>query len=496
MEAKQKHPDWALAHKKPGTELKCINGRYYLYGVKSVYDKKLKRARKISLGILGSITKEKGFIPSEKQQLKIKSSKTYYNKQVYSLEYGFSKWLIDTLEKEGILEDLKRLFPDLWQFIVSMIYCRVAYQSPLKNIPFHLQQSDMQNLLGWGEKVNDQKISDLLFELGCREQSIHRFMQPKDRQTKTILIDATDIVLQSNHISLSEEGYNSRMDFYPQFVLLYLYDAISLRPLYYRMLPGNIREISAMKNTIKISGLEHCTYIADKGFFSEANVSELERMGMQYMIPLKRNNQQINYKALENIEQTDNYFEFSKRFIFHADTKETGNRRIDLFLDGKLKEQEKADYLSRIQSLPENFSKHRFNELVKTMGTLAIIHDTQNTPKELYHEYKSRGDIEQFFDHLKNTLDASSSSMQREESLNGWMFINHLSMLVIYRLFEILKTTPLNKQDKLLHKYSLMDTVDHLKSVKKIKFAPDESVIAEINKPTKKLLEKMKISIT
>ena len=36
MEAKQKHPDWALAHKKPGTELKCINGRYYLYVVKSV----------------------------------------------------------------------------------------------------------------------------------------------------------------------------------------------------------------------------------------------------------------------------------------------------------------------------------------------------------------------------------------------------------------------------------------------------------------------------
>lgn len=66
MEAKQKHPDWAMAHKKPGTELKCINGRYYLYGVKSVYDKKLKWSRKISLRILGSITKEKGFILSKR----------------------------------------------------------------------------------------------------------------------------------------------------------------------------------------------------------------------------------------------------------------------------------------------------------------------------------------------------------------------------------------------------------------------------------------------
>lgn len=114
------------------------------------------------------------------------------------------------------------------------------------------------------------------------------------------------------------------------------------------------------------------------------------------MIPLKRNNQQINYKALENIEQTDNYFEFSKRFIFHADTKKTGNRKIDLFLDGKLKEQGKADYLSRIQSFPENFSKPQFNELVKTMGTLAIMYNTQNTPKELHHEYNSRGTSSNF----------------------------------------------------------------------------------------------------
>ena len=46
MKAKQKHPDWALKHKRPGTELKLINGRYYLYGVKSVYDKTIGRSRK------------------------------------------------------------------------------------------------------------------------------------------------------------------------------------------------------------------------------------------------------------------------------------------------------------------------------------------------------------------------------------------------------------------------------------------------------------------
>ena len=496
MKSKIQHPDWALVHRKPGTELKLINGRYYLYGVKSVYDKASKRSKKVSLGILGSITGEKGFVPSEKQALKAKSTKSYHNKELFTFEYGFSKWLLATLDKEGILDDLKKHFPELWQFIVMMVFCRVAYKSPLKNIPFYCGQSSLPGLMDWNEKIYDQKISDLLFELGTGQAAIHEFMQPKDNLRKTVLMDATDIVLQSNHIALSQKGYNAKMNFQSQFVLLYLYDAVSLKPLYYRLLPGNIREISAMQNTIKISGIEQCVYIADKGFFSASNVAELERLGMQFIIPLKRDNALIPYSGLDNIEQTDNYFQFAKRFVFYADTVRDGNRSVNLFMDGKLKEQEKTDYLTRIGTVPESYSKSRFNEKVKAMGTLSIMHNTDMSAQEIYCEYKNRGEIEQFFDHLKNTLDASSSNMQREGSLNGWMFINHLSMQVIYRLYQTLKTTPLNKKQTLNHKYSINDTIEHLKAIRKIQFSPKEYVVAEINKSTKTLLEKMKISIT
>lgn len=70
---------------------------------------------------------------------------------------------------------------------------------------------------------------------------------------------------------------------------------------------------------------------------------ELERFNMQFIIPLKRDNRLIPYSSLDNIEQTDNYFDFARRFIFHADTVKDNNRNINLFLDGKLKEQEKTD---------------------------------------------------------------------------------------------------------------------------------------------------------
>ncbi|MDD4760738.1 MAG: transposase [Bacteroidaceae bacterium] len=411
-------------------------------------------------------------------------------------EYGFARWFLDALEDNGMLDSLKRHFPVHWEFIVMMAYCRVAFKSPLKNVPAELERSAMPDMVGWKGKIYEQKVSDMLFEAGRMRQSIHAFTQPTQKRDRTVLMDATDIVLQSGNIGLSQKGYNSGIDFQSQFVLLYLYDALSLEPIYYRLLPGNIREVPAMQNTIKISGMEECVFIADKGFFSEANIAELERLSMRYIIPLRRDNRVIPYEALEKVEQFDNYFNFSKRFIFHAHTLDMGERKLELFLDGKLREQEKTDYLSRILSLPESFSKTKFNEKIRTMGTLAVLHNTPLNSRDLYVEYKNRGEIEQFFDHFKNTIEASCSHMQREESLEGWMLINHISMQIIYRLFGILKTTPLKKKQMLIHRYSINDAVEHLKSIKQIRFAPGESVISEMNKSTRILLKQMKISIT
>lgn len=496
MNKKNKHPEWVLQYKIPGTEVKLINGRYYLYGVTSVYDKLIKRTRKVSLGILGNITLHKGFVPSDKQALKAKCARLLPDKKLFSFEYGYSKWLVSTLKDEGVLGELKSHFPKLWQFIVLMVFCRTAHKSALNNICFYWEQSSLSDLLEWNEKMHDQKICDLLFELGSDQNRIHEFMKPKDNSKKTVLMDATYIGLQSNYIGVAQKGCNTEMNFQSQFVLLYLYDANSMKPLYYRLLPGNIREISAMQNTIKISGMEQCVYIADKGFFSEANVTELEKLGMQFIIPLKRDSAHIRYNYLTDIEQTENYFDYTDRFIFYADTVKDNNRSINLFLDGKLREQEKNDYLIGLKSLPENYSKTKFKENVKTMGTLSLMHNTDMTAKEVYSEYKTRGQIKKYFDHLNNTLDASCSLMQREESLNGWMFINHLSMQLIYKLYTDLKTTPLTKKQKLNHKYSLNDTIEHLKSIRKIKLSPTESVITEIDKSTKILLDKMKIDIT
>jgi len=50
------HPEWALACKRKGTELRLLNGKYYLYEVTSKWNPEKKRSVKITGKHLGKIT--------------------------------------------------------------------------------------------------------------------------------------------------------------------------------------------------------------------------------------------------------------------------------------------------------------------------------------------------------------------------------------------------------------------------------------------------------
>ena len=55
------------------------------------------------------------------------------------------------------------------------------------------------------------------------------------------------------------------------------------------------------------------------------------------------------------LKTKQSYFKFRNRYIFYA-SHQHGDNQICLFLDGKLKEDEKTDYLNRITTLPEKYT--------------------------------------------------------------------------------------------------------------------------------------------
>lgn len=75
MEKLANHPQWALDQKRPGTELRWIRGKYYLYECLSFYDKEKKKTRKKTGAYLGMVTQDRGLVPPRRRQVEIANEK-------------------------------------------------------------------------------------------------------------------------------------------------------------------------------------------------------------------------------------------------------------------------------------------------------------------------------------------------------------------------------------------------------------------------------------
>jgi transposase len=483
-----KHPQWAVAHRKPGTELRCLRGKYYLYSYTTVYDKEKKGSRKISGKILGRITEKQGFIPSGKRKLETALAKKIENRPTCK-EFGVA--FLITAKFTRYIELLKSIFPGHWRSILAIAYCRFVYRCPLKSIPFRLSESYLLELIG-NTAFNEKTASFVLKTIGGMHEQMLSYMKAFITKDEYLLMDSTHVFSNSTLITLARKGYNNQLNFDTQFNLMYLYSAKTSMPVYYRLLPGNIREVKAFKNCLLEAGLTDAIIIADKGFHSEKNVELLLKEKLNFILPLKRDNSIIDYSLLANntFKEANSYFAHEKRIIWFQEYYLPDDDRLSLFifLDESLRVKEEKDYLERIVTHPENHSLEQYHQRRNAFGTIALLTALRDkSAEDIYLSYKSRMTIEVLFDGMKNVLEADHTYMQDEQTLQGWMFINHITLQWYQELYTELKTK------SLLKLYSVNDYIQLLTDLKKIRIN-DEWYFNEITKNSSRMIEKLGLS--
>jgi len=481
-----KHPEWALKHKKKGTELRYINGRYYLYEVTSRWNPEKKRAQKITGRLLGKITPE-GFIESPKYAL----SKKAEVRRVSVREYGATRFLFDLMPEMN--ERLKKAFPSEYMHILAIAAMRLLYESPIKNMGFYYRESYLSEELK-GVSLGQKKVSSVLREIGRGREGISEFFRgglSDASRGDHVLIDATYLLSQSGGLGdVARHGYNSKGEHLPQVNLMFLYSMKKEIPVYYRILPGDIREVKAFALTMKEAGLEDAVVIADKGFYSRKNIEALEGEGLRFIVPLRRDIGFIDYTRIsEGKKGFDGYFKYRERYIWYC-RYEVEGKMLHLYLDERLRQSEESDYLDRIESHPEDYSIEGFHEKAERFGTLAVLTNVAGMDsEEIYGVYKSRNQIELMIDAMKNVLGADRSYMRNREALEGWLFTTFIGLQWYYRIYRLLS------ENGLLKKYSPRDLLMHLCSIKKV-LVNDQWHTSEITRKTEKLLHTLGIHIT
>lgn len=476
------YPEWVERYRGEGKEIKYIRGKYYLYERTTVWDKEKKQPRKISGQYLGRITEKEGLVAPKKRLHSEIAPESIPNK-----EYGASASLDQVGEK--IKNNLKKYFPNEWENIWTMAILRLIHSQPFRRIENSYQNSYL-SVSYPGQKLSRQTLTSFLSRLGNQRQKMVAFMKEYGNGTEHILIDGTRITSYSEHMNLSQVGYNPQRSYDPQVTLIY---ALSMQPevqpVYYRVVPGSICDVTAFQNSVDEAGLKNMVIIADKGFGSKDNLQRLEDLHLQYIIPLKRSNTALRTELIRqgHADGFENYFVWQDRPIFYF-SEIRDSRLYAVFVDDSLRVKEETDYIRRIEAGIEGFSRQGFAENRLKFGSLLLVSNLNQSPKELYLLYKTRSAIEQSFDFLKTLLDQDKSYMQSDTAFEAWAFINHISLMLCYCFYSILR------QKDILKKYALADVFQLLSYIRKI-YINDSWILSEIPKKSRLLLRDLDFSL-
>ena len=474
------YPEWVEKQRRPGTNISCIRGKYYLYEATSVWDKEKGRAQKKTGKYLGRITEE-GLIPPKEKKISCEIVSPAVR------EYGACSTLYSI--GKNIYEHLKDSFPEDADTIFALAILRVIENCPFKRASFLYERSYLSEMLP-GLQLSPSSVTNFLKEFGLKREQQVGFMREYLSDSKYILFDGTNIISDSTGMDINRLGYNSHRQYDPQINLMYAFSADEHKPGYYRVLPGNIRDVKSFEFSVRELGINNTVIIADKGFGSESNFEMLEKSSLNYIIPLRRNNGHCDRGKLiaSNKSLFDGYFLFNGRAIWYYEYRQE-NRRYIMYLDETLKAKEERDYLQRLEANVEKYSDEGFMEKQSSFGTIAFHTNLQDDPKEIYILYKTRGEIEQTFDFLKNLLEQDHTYLQDKYAVEAWAFINHISLMLVYEIYAKLR------EAKLLSKYSVRDFIIHLKYIQRIK-VNSSWITGEISLKTQKLLDSIDFHIT
>ena len=454
-------PYYVASFKKPpNTEIKCISGKWYLYCTSCVYDRDTKRPKKRSGEYLGSI-KEDGFHPKRGPE------GPCVDVDIEVKEVGATAYFQNRCAY--IRQQLEVRFPDCWQRLYAMAVTRAVYEAPLKRVEDRYGCSILSEMYP-GLRLSKNDITSLLQRVGRDRKNIREFMTGTyDRKASSfMLFDGHRLISRSQTLETAHLGYDSRMRFEPRTNLICVFsiDGSECFPSYYKAEDGDVIDSTAFADVITEMGigLENVAVIADKGFNEEGNIVLMEELGLNYVLPLRRNSSLLAGRVPCSEAEYCGGFTYAGRPILFKDCILDDGRRICIFLEQRMRQKEMGDSFRRTERLnAENIEMALREERRREKGWKPLLSDERlallrnrveplsafgdpshagtlslmtrimgQSPEAIYLYYKKREWIEDFFRIYDNTLDFDSSYMRDRYSFEAWLFLNHLSSMMAY----------------------------------------------------------------
>jgi len=468
--------NWLEAQRNKGVkclEIKQRGEKHYVYHSTTYWDREQRKAIKTSK-YLGRLDREEGFIESNKDAAQ--SNKATIPEVRSVTEYGNSVLLHESMKEIKPL--LMEGFPDNWEEICALLMLRVTGNVPLKRAESSWQK--LYNVESLEPDLRPNSLSKMLRNVGINREGQELVFKSLLDQSPQLVYDLSSMFSRSMNISLAEKGYNKDKIHVPQINIALMCNANSGLPTMIRSLPGSVKDIATLCNSIRELDIRNKLLLLDRGFFSEDVFLFLEDRKISYLIPARRNSHYYDTRIHLN-----GHFRYHGRLI-KCGSRMVGNKYLYLFEDQVLLFEEQNTLYEKLDA--EKITKNELQEDLKKAGRILILSNKEMSEKEAYELYKRRETVEKRFDTYKSTLSADRLYLQDNESVFGHVFIAFLSLFAYCKLEMLLKKANLNK------KMTTIDLLFEFSKVYHIDFG-EEGRVMEVPKKIRDIEAKLGLCV-
>ena len=451
------------------------NGTVYVYECVSFWDKVKKKpaSNRTCIGKLHPITKE--IIPSKRLESSGTTTSLTAEPTASVKSVGAVAFLDHICKILGIDKILKSSFPEHCELILSLAYFQAMDKKPLSKVEHWTELHQHP----YGHFIDHRRVSELLPLLTEGQQlSFFRKWAKHRLKEECIAYDITSISSYSELNNMVRYGYNRDEENLPQVNLALLFGEQSLLPIYFRSLPGSIRDVSTLKTILQITEfleLKQPHTVMDKGFFSQDNVRDLfvNRMKFTLAVPFtcKFARDQVE-KVRSSIEHHENFIQVNGQNAFcHSSTTKWEGKRVyvhvyynahaaveeyekfltdlhqwkkELETDAPLPEnQPYYDLYLFVKETPKKGRKVTYNQQAidaykqSRAGFLVLLSNAAKDPVRALQLYRNKDVAEKAFDNLKNAIDSKRLRVHLDESMKGRLFIQFIALIFISYILKI-----------------------------------------------------------
>lgn len=440
-----------------GIEIKKIGSHFYAYKVTTVWDKKLRKRRKISK-YLGKWVNGK-IVKTPERRLG----------GIYEL--GNIALLWTTLVESGLDKLLQTFFPDHRDEIILLAFNRVINPQPLKSLKAWSEKTYLTKMIA--ASASPKSIAAFLREVGTDRNAQRDFFNALITADEKLVYDTSAIFSYSKNLNLAEFGQDHLL---PHVNLLLAFSKAKKQPCYVRLVPGSVVDAKTLRVFVEEIRDKSAFLILDKGFVDRHGLGLLEEANFNFILPLRRNSKMIDYKR-----RMRGWFIFRKRTIKYTSYPHR-SFHVYLFEDILLRATEENEFYNlKAGGVPATF--HR-----EWAGKIALISNVKLKPQEAFLLYKSRDDIEKAFHVFKNLLQADTPYLRDEASLQGYVFATFVALFLYYHILKRLAEAGLNK------KTSVRDALLELSKIYAIEIGQRE-IVSEIPKKARTLAESLGLEL-